>query len=163
MLPAQSEWLVQERHIYLLRSGRISMCGLTPAHIDYVAQSIHQAVTQVRGTAALGRSPSLKSPIKVVVTGAAGQIAYSLIYQLASGVVFGPDQPLHLHLLDIGPMMGVLGAWPWRSRTPPSPSWRESPPQTRSPRPSGTLTRPSWWAPCRGARGWRGRICWPPT
>ena len=29
--------------------------------------------------------------------------------QLASGVVFGPDQPLHLHLLDIGPMMGVLG------------------------------------------------------
>merc|ERR1719192_2549709 len=109
MLPAQSEWLVQERHIYLLRSGRISMCGLTPANIDYVAQSIHQAVTQVRGTAALGRSPSLKSPIKVVVTGAAGQIAYSLIYQLASGVVFGPDQPLLLHLLDIGPMMGVLG------------------------------------------------------
>merc|ERR1719192_2660194 len=109
MLPAQSEWLVQERHIYLLRSGRISMCGLTPANIDYVAQSIHQAVTQVQGTAALARRPSLKSPIKVVVTGAAGQIAYSLIYQLASGVVFGPDQPLHLHLLDIGPMMGVLG------------------------------------------------------
>ena len=53
--PAQSEWLVKERHIYLLRSGRISMCGLTPANIDYVAQSIHQAVTQVRGTAALGR------------------------------------------------------------------------------------------------------------
>ena len=53
--PAQSEWLVQERHIYLLRSGRISMCGLTPANIDYVAQSIHQAVTQVQGTAALAR------------------------------------------------------------------------------------------------------------
>ena len=46
--PAQSEWLVQERHIYLLRSGRISMCGLTPANIDYVAQSINQAVTQVK-------------------------------------------------------------------------------------------------------------------
>merc|ERR1712098_423304 len=45
---------------------------------------------------------------RVVVTGAAGQIAYSLIYQLGSGVVFGKDQPLHLHLLDIGPMMGVL-------------------------------------------------------
>merc|ERR1712079_236478 len=41
-------------------------------------------------------------------TGAAGQIAYSLIYQVASGYVFGQDQPLVLHLLDIAPMMGVL-------------------------------------------------------
>lgn len=48
------------------------------------------------------------SPIKVVVTGAAGQIAYSLLYQIASGSVFGPDQPVYLHLLDIAPMMGVL-------------------------------------------------------
>ena len=55
------------------------------------------------------RSPAaLKSPVRVVVTGAAGQIAYSLIYQLASGVVFGEDQPIILHLLDIPPMMGVL-------------------------------------------------------
>merc|ERR1711976_962979 len=38
----------------------------------------------------------------------AGQIAYSLIYQVASGYVFGEDQPLILHLLDIAPMMGVL-------------------------------------------------------
>jgi len=48
-------------------------------------------------------------PIRVVVTGAAGQIAYSLLYQLAKGDVFGADQPLSLHLLDIEPMMGVLG------------------------------------------------------
>ena len=54
------------------------------------------------------RCPSPKSPVRVVVTGAAGQIAYSLIYQLASGVVFGEDQPIILHLLDIAPMMGVL-------------------------------------------------------
>jgi len=46
--------------------------------------------------------------IRVVVTGAAGQIAYSLLYQLAKGDVFGPDQPLYLHLLDIPVMMGVL-------------------------------------------------------
>jgi len=51
---------------------------------------------------------SEKSPLRVVITGAAGQIAYSLIYQVASGYVFGPDQPLVLHLLDIAPMMGVL-------------------------------------------------------
>merc|ERR1712002_919256 len=57
----------------------------------------------------MGASPSImKKPIKVVVTGAAGQIAYSLLYQIGSGYVFGNDQPLSLHLLDIGPMMGVL-------------------------------------------------------
>ncbi|CAH0714589.1 unnamed protein product, partial [Brenthis ino] len=51
----------------------------------------------------------MAAPIKVVVTGAAGQIGYSLVYQIASGAVFGPEQPVFLHLLDIAPMMGVLG------------------------------------------------------
>ena len=37
--------MIREKHIYLLKSGRISMCGVTPANIDYVAQSINQAVT----------------------------------------------------------------------------------------------------------------------
>jgi len=41
------------------------------------------------------------TPIKVCVTGGAGQIAYSLLLQIASGRVFGPDQPVILHLLDI--------------------------------------------------------------
>jgi len=50
----------------------------------------------------------MSEPIRVVVTGAAGQIAYSLLYIIAKGDVFGPDQPLILHLLDIPPMMGVL-------------------------------------------------------
>lgn len=47
-------------------------------------------------------------PINVVVTGAAGQIAYSLLYQLAAGTVFGPDQPINLRLLDLEFMMKVL-------------------------------------------------------
>jgi malate dehydrogenase len=47
-------------------------------------------------------------PINVVVTGAAGQIAYSLLYIVAKGDVFGPNQPIILRLLDIPPMMGVL-------------------------------------------------------
>lgn len=47
-------------------------------------------------------------PIRVVVTGAAGQIAYSLLYMVAKGDVFGPEQPLILHLLDIPAMMGVV-------------------------------------------------------
>uniref|UniRef100_UPI00358E5014 malate dehydrogenase, cytoplasmic-like n=1 Tax=Myxine glutinosa TaxID=7769 RepID=UPI00358E5014 len=46
--------------------------------------------------------------IKVLVTGAAGQIAYSLLYSIANGDVFGKDQPISLVLLDIKPMMSVL-------------------------------------------------------
>lgn len=49
-----------------------------------------------------------KTPITVVITGAAGQIGYSIIYMISSGYVFGEDQPVILHLLDIPPMMGVL-------------------------------------------------------
>lgn len=50
----------------------------------------------------------MSEPIRVVVTGAAGQIAYSLLYMVANGEVFGKNQKLVLHLLDIEPMMGVL-------------------------------------------------------
>uniref|UniRef100_A0A4D5R9P6 Malate dehydrogenase n=1 Tax=Scolopendra viridis TaxID=118503 RepID=A0A4D5R9P6_SCOVI len=50
----------------------------------------------------------MSEPVKVLVTGAAGQIAYTLLYSLAKGDVFGSDQPLVLHLLDIPPMMTVL-------------------------------------------------------
>ncbi|XP_017121229.1 malate dehydrogenase, cytoplasmic [Drosophila elegans] len=50
----------------------------------------------------------MAEPIRVVVTGAAGQIAYSLLYMIARGEVFGKDQPIILHLLDIPPMVGVL-------------------------------------------------------
>ena len=48
MSPRHNQIIVREKHIYLLKSGRISMCGVTPANIDYVAQSINQAVTQVK-------------------------------------------------------------------------------------------------------------------
>jgi aspartate aminotransferase len=44
--PEMSEFLVKEKHVYLLKSGRISMCGLTPSNMDYVASSIHEAVTK---------------------------------------------------------------------------------------------------------------------
>jgi aspartate aminotransferase, cytoplasmic len=39
--------MVNEYHIYLLKSGRINMCGLTSKNIDYVAQSIHETVTKI--------------------------------------------------------------------------------------------------------------------
>jgi len=50
----------------------------------------------------------MTEPLRVLITGAAGQIAYSLIYSVAKGDVFGPQQPLVLKLLDIEAMMGVM-------------------------------------------------------
>nr|AUW34341.1 cytosolic malate dehydrogenase [Haliotis diversicolor] len=50
----------------------------------------------------------MSEPLRVLVTGAAGQIAYSLVIAIARGEVFGTNQPLDLLLLDIKPMEGVL-------------------------------------------------------
>ena len=50
----------------------------------------------------------MKSPIRVAVTGAAGQLAYSLIFRIASGGVFGMEQPIQMSLLEIPPAMKAL-------------------------------------------------------
>jgi malate dehydrogenase len=52
--------------------------------------------------------PASTSPVTVAVTGAAGQIGYSLLFRIASGALLGPDQPVHLKLLEITPAMGAL-------------------------------------------------------
>jgi malate dehydrogenase len=49
-----------------------------------------------------------RSPIKVAVTGAAGQIGYSLLFRIASGALLGPETPVHLSLLEITPALGAL-------------------------------------------------------
>jgi malate dehydrogenase len=49
-----------------------------------------------------------KSPVKVAVTGAAGQIGYSLLFRIASGAVLGPDTPVQLRLLEITPALKAL-------------------------------------------------------
>src|ERR1700704_2068843 len=51
----------------------------------------------------------VKEPVRVAVTGAAGQIGYSLLFRIASGSLLGPDQPVILHLLEITPALGALG------------------------------------------------------
>lgn len=51
----------------------------------------------------------MKSPVRVAVTGAAGQIGYALLFRIASGSMLGPDQPVILHLLEITPALGALG------------------------------------------------------
>jgi len=50
----------------------------------------------------------MKNPIKVAVTGAAGQIGYSLLFRIASGSMFGPDQPVELQLIEIPPALPAL-------------------------------------------------------
>ncbi len=48
------------------------------------------------------------SPVRVAVTGAAGQIGYSLLFRIGSGALLGPDQPVILQLLEITPALGAL-------------------------------------------------------
>src|ERR1700740_2785644 len=51
----------------------------------------------------------MKSPVKVAVTGAAGQIGYSLLFRIASGSMLGPDQPVELYLQRVPPVLVGLG------------------------------------------------------
>lgn len=48
------------------------------------------------------------SPVRVAITGAAGQIGYSLLFRIASGAMFGPEQPVVLHLIEIEPALPAL-------------------------------------------------------
>ena len=50
----------------------------------------------------------MKKPVRVTVTGAAGQISYSLLFRIASGAMLGPDQPVILHMLEITPALEAL-------------------------------------------------------
>jgi malate dehydrogenase len=50
----------------------------------------------------------MKSPVRITVTGAAGQIGYALLFRIASGAMLGDDQPVILQLLDITPAMEAL-------------------------------------------------------
>lgn len=50
----------------------------------------------------------MKAPITVAITGAAGQIGYALLFRIASGSMFGPDQPVNLNLIEIDPGMKAL-------------------------------------------------------
>ncbi|MCZ7535933.1 MAG: malate dehydrogenase [Acidimicrobiia bacterium] len=51
----------------------------------------------------------MKDPVRVAVTGAAGQIGYSLLFRIASGQMLGPDQPVILQMLEITPALPSLG------------------------------------------------------
>ena len=50
----------------------------------------------------------MNDPVRVAVTGAAGQIGYSLLFRIASGGMLGPDQPVILQMLEITPALNAL-------------------------------------------------------
>lgn len=50
----------------------------------------------------------MKQPVKIAISGAAGQIGYALLFRIAAGDMLGPDQPVILHLLEITPALGAL-------------------------------------------------------
>lgn len=50
----------------------------------------------------------MKAPVRVAVTGAAGQISYSLLFRIASGHMLGEDQPIILQMLEITPALEAL-------------------------------------------------------
>ncbi len=54
------------------------------------------------------RSSPMKTPVRVTVTGAAGQIGYSLLFRIANGEMMGKDQPINLQLLEITPALAAL-------------------------------------------------------
>ena len=50
----------------------------------------------------------MKKPIRVAVTGAAGNIGYALVFRIAAGEVFGPDQPVAINLIEVPPVLEKL-------------------------------------------------------
>ena len=54
------------------------------------------------------KEDAMKQPIRVAVTGAAGQISYSLLFRIAAGDMLGKDQPIILSALEITPAMKAL-------------------------------------------------------
>ncbi len=52
----------------------------------------------------------MSQPKRIAITGAAGQICYSMLFRIAAGDIYGPDQPVSLHLLEITPALGMLEA-----------------------------------------------------
>ena len=50
----------------------------------------------------------MPDPIRIAVTGAAGNIGYALVFRLASGEIFGPEQPVELHLIEVPPVVSKL-------------------------------------------------------
>jgi malate dehydrogenase len=70
--------------------------------------SVRRFALDCLGLETLPKEDAMKTPVRVAITGAAGQISYSLIFRVAAGDMLGPDQPVILQLLEIPPAMKAL-------------------------------------------------------
>ena len=68
---------------------------------DPVGSECHDGVGEARFLSLSGVHTMSKKPVRVAVTGAAGQIGYALLFRIASGEMLGKDQPVILQLLEI--------------------------------------------------------------
>ena len=81
----------------LRRSLRLPRAGSRPAYRLVASSGVSNDA-----------SPATRTPVKVAVTGAAGQIGYSLLFRLANGDLLGKDTPIELRLLEITPALKTL-------------------------------------------------------
>ena len=96
----------------------------------------------------------MKTPVRVAVTGAAGQIGYSLLFRIASGAMLGDDQPVILQLLEITPALDALrgrGHGARRLRLPAAGRHRADRRPQRGVR--RRRTTPCWSGPGRASKG----------
>ena len=106
----------------------------------------------------------MATPVKVTVTGAAGQIGYALLFRIASGQLLGPDVPVRLSLLEIAPaLQGGRGHRDGDRRLRVSAASPASTSPTTPRRPSTAPTSRCWSAPGPAPRVWSAAICCRPT
>nr|XP_027224645.1 malate dehydrogenase, cytoplasmic-like [Penaeus vannamei] len=104
----------------------------------------------------------MAEPVRVCVTGAAGQIGYSLVLHGGLRCCFRPETPVILHLLDITPMMNVLNGVCMEISDCALPCVRDVIPTDDPAVAFKTLMLLSWWVPCPARRVWSVRTCWLP-
>ena len=103
------------------------------------------------------------TPVKVAVTGAAGQIGYSLLFRIASGALLGPDTPVELRLLEITPALKALEGVVMELDDCAFPTLAGVQIGDDARRCSTASTSPSSSAPARAAPAWSAATCSRPT
>lgn len=116
-MPILNRWSQRTRKILDWRVGLVVWRSLYPAYPRTALENPRRISDPGPCLLTTRRKPhsvprletnNMKAPITVSVTGAAGQIGYALLFRIASGFVFGPDQPVNLRLIEIEPGMAAL-------------------------------------------------------
>jgi malate dehydrogenase len=82
-------------------SGVAKCARITLRFLDASQHALASGFDDVQPSSLLGEIPMTKTPVRVAVTGAAGQIGYALLFRIAAGEMLGKDQPISLQLLEI--------------------------------------------------------------